>query len=89
VTDGYSRRIMGYTVAENLEAANCKEALIMALKHIDKREGKHLIHHSDRGGQYCSKDYVQELESYYIQISMTENGDPLDNPIAGAAPLKG
>ncbi len=82
VTDGYSRRIMGYTVAENLEAVNCKEALLMALKHIDKREGKHLIHHSDRGVQYCSNEYVQVLEAYHIRISMTENGDPLENPIA-------
>jgi putative transposase len=87
VTDGYSRRIMGYTVSETLDAVNCKEALLMALQHIDKREGKYLIHpggapHSDRGIQYCSNEYVQVLESYYIQISMTENRSPLENPIA-------
>lgn len=82
VTDACSRRIMGYTVAENLGAVNCREALIMALKHIDKRDGKHVIHHSDRGIQYCSNEYVQVLESYHLQISMTENGDPLENPIA-------
>ena len=40
------------------------------------------IHHSDRGIQYCSKDYVKLLQDYEIQISMTENGDPLENAIA-------
>lgn len=82
VTDSYSRRIMGYAVAETLEAVHCKAALVMALQHIGKREGKHLIHRSDRGIQYCSKEYIEVLESYSIQISMTENGDPLENPIA-------
>jgi transposase InsO family protein len=82
VTDVYSRRIMGYRVAETLEAVYCKEALLMALEHIDKRTGKHLIHHSDRGIQYCSREYIQVLEAYAIKISMTENGDPLENPIA-------
>ncbi|TXK29870.1 IS3 family transposase [Pontibacter qinzhouensis] len=82
VTDSYSRRIMGYAVAETLAAVHSKEALLMALEHIDTRSGKHLIHHSDRGIQYCSKEYVEVLESYSVQISMTENGDPLENPIA-------
>ena len=82
VTDSYSRRIMGYSVAETLEAVHCKAALVMALQHIGKREGKHLTHHSDRGIQYCSKEYIGVLESYSIQISMTEHGDPLENPIA-------
>ena len=82
VTDAYSRRIMGYAVAETLEAVHCKQALVMALQHLDRRAGMHLIHHSDRGLQYCSREYIQELESYDIQISMTQNGDPLENPIA-------
>jgi transposase InsO family protein len=73
---------MGYQAAETLEAVNCKAALLMALAHIDKRQGKYLIHHSDRGIQYCSKEYIEVLESYHIQISMTENGDPLENLIA-------
>ena len=82
VTDAYSKRIMGYAVAETLEAVHCKEALVMALQHLDRRAGKRLIHHSDRGLQYCSREYIQVLESYYVQISMTQNGDPLENPIA-------
>ncbi len=82
VTDAYSRRIMGYAVAETLEAVHCKQALMMALQHLDRRAGMHLLHHSDRGLQYCSREYIQELEFYDIQISMTQNGDPLENPIA-------
>ncbi|QMU28144.1 transposase family protein [Adhaeribacter radiodurans] len=54
----------------------------MALPHLNRREGMQLIHHSDRGLQYCSREYIQVLESYDIQISMTQNGDPLENPIA-------
>jgi hypothetical protein len=65
----------------------------MALASINQEIGKHLIHHSDRGIQYCCRsgccnDYIQALESYHVKISMTENSDPLENPIAGAAPLK-
>ena len=54
----------------------------MALKKIKKRMAKALIHHSDRGLQYCSAIYIGLLDAYHVQISMTETGDPLENPIA-------
>lgn len=54
----------------------------MALKKLNKRRAKDLIHHSDRGLQYCSTNYTGLLNEYQIQISMTENSDPLENPIA-------
>ena len=82
VTDAYSKRIMGYNVAPTLGAVHCKVALQMALKKIKKRTAKTLIHHSDRGIQYCSAIYIGLLDSYHVQISMTETGDPLENPIA-------
>jgi transposase InsO family protein len=82
VTDAGSRKIMGYSVAETLEAVNCKTALLMALEHITKGQVRDLIHHSDRGIQYCSKEYTQILEANHIQISMTEKGAPLENAIA-------
>lgn len=82
VTDAYSRRIMGYEVAESLHAVHSKAALQMALERINPQIGKTLIHHSDRGLQYCSADYVGLLNSFAIQISMTESGDPLENAIA-------
>lgn len=81
ITDAYSHKIMGYTVADNLEAVHTNHALQMAIDNLSEiPEG--LIHHSDRGIQYCSFDYVSRLNQNNIQISMTENGDPLENPIA-------
>jgi transposase InsO family protein len=82
VTDAYSRRIMGYAIADNLEAFNSLLALEMALQQINKGEGKWLIHHSDRGVQYCCTSYVRHLKKHGIQISMTDQGDPLENAIA-------
>jgi putative transposase len=81
ITDAYSRKIVGYHAADTLEAVHTLSALKMALK-----ENQHplngLIHHSDRGVQYCSYDYVKLLQDNNIIISMTENGDPLENAIA-------
>ena len=65
-----------------LEAINSLLALEMALKQITKGEGKWLIHHSDRGIQYCCTSYTRLLKKHDIQISMTEQGDPLENAIA-------
>jgi len=81
ITDAYSKRIMGYELCDNLEAASTLKALEMALGNR-KYPGKWLIHHSDRGLQYCSKLYVDLLHKSGIQISMTENGDPYENAIA-------
>ena len=81
ITDAYSRKIVGWAIGETLEAKYTIEALRMALKQIPKgTEG--LIHHSDRGVQYCCGDYVKILNKNHIQISMTENGDPRENAIA-------
>lgn len=80
VTDAYSKKIMGYALLENLSAAGPLNALNMALKNR-KYKGA-LIHHSDRGLQYCSAEYVQKLKDNNIHISMTQNGDPYENAIA-------
>jgi transposase InsO family protein len=80
ITDAYSHKIVGYHVAETLEAIQSVEALKMALKNIEN--GAALIHHSDRGVQYCSEQYIKLLNQYNVKISMTESGDPLDNAIA-------
>lgn len=80
ITDAYSHKIMGYHIADNLEAVHTTKALEMAIAAITKPD--QLIHHSDRGLQYCSSEYVELLKINNIQISMTENGDPLENPIA-------
>ena len=57
----------------------------MALTSIDEETAHRLIHHSDRGCQYCSDAYVSELKSHGISISMTQSGDPLENAIAERA----
>lgn len=84
ITDTYSHKIVGWNVADTLETVNSTKALKMALNNfnIDSFTGKRLIHHSDRGIQYCSKEYVKVLKKYNIEISMTQSGDPLDNSIA-------
>jgi putative transposase len=84
ITDAFSRKIVGYHVAQTLETVETMQALKMALSGFFKEPESHfqLIHHSDRGVQYCSHDYVKLLQDCHIQISMTENGDPLENAIA-------
>lgn len=81
ITDAFSRKIVGYHVAENMEAIQSVAALKMAVKPL-KIGHTGLIHHSDRGSQYCSSQYVSVLNKHNIQISMTENSDPLENAIA-------
>lgn len=80
ITDAYSRRIMGFFLSETLEATGCLKALQMALNTCSDTTS--LTHHSDRGVQYCSNEYVRILLDNNIRISMTENGDPLENAIA-------
>jgi transposase InsO family protein len=84
ITDAYSRKIVGYHLSENLHAEQTVKALKMALSGIEKRSeaSEQLIHHSDRGVQYCSSSYVKCLKKSHIRISMTQNGDPLENAIA-------
>lgn len=82
ITDAYSHKIVGYQVAETLEAIESINALQMALSALEAESHLQLTHHSDRGIQYCSHAYVKLLQDYDIKISMTENGDPLENAIA-------
>jgi len=81
ITDAYSRMILGYKLTENLKAINAVMALKMALR-SQPISRINLVHHSDRGIQYCSDEYVSILKSKKVRISMTENGDPLENAIA-------
>jgi transposase InsO family protein len=81
ITDLYSHKIVGYHVAETLDSVQTLRALKMALTGLLKEPSSpfQLIHHSDRGAQYCEQNYVKLLRKYNIRISMTENGDPLEN----------
>ena len=81
ITDAYSHKIVGYNAASTLEAIESVSALKMALENLTTSDNQ-LIHHSDRGIQYCSDEYIRLLKENRIQISMTETGDPLDNAIA-------
>lgn len=80
ITDAYSRKIVGFYLSATLEATGSIKALQMALNH-SKPLGN-LIHHSDRGVQYCCNDYVRLLQKNKVKISMTEHSDPLENAIA-------
>jgi len=81
ITDAYSHMIVGYHIATTLESIETIQALVMAISTLSELP-ENLIHHSDRGAQYCSAIYVELLNSVSISISMTENGDPLENAIA-------
>lgn len=80
ITDAYSHKIVGFYLSENLSAKGPLKALKMALK--GNPDCKNLIHHSDRGVQYCCDEYVKLLQDNNIKISMTEKGDPLENSVA-------
>lgn len=81
ITDAYSRKIVGYCLHPSLHTDGAINALEMALQQRSSRR-RQLIHHSDRGTQYCSSDYVRLLERHQVNISMTEKGDPYENAIA-------
>jgi putative transposase len=80
ITDAYSHKIIGFYLSRDLSAKGPLKALKMAVK--NNPEITNLIHHSDRGVQYCCDDYVKLLKDNQIKISMTENGDPLENALA-------
>ena len=80
ITDAYSRKIVGFYLSKDLSSRGPLAALKMALASNPKHEG--LIHHSDRGVQYCCDEYVKLLEHHEVKISMTEKGDPLENALA-------
>jgi transposase InsO family protein len=81
ITDAYSHLIVGYCLHETLAAEGSLKALKMAISTL-KENTSGLIHHSDRGIQYCCDQYSDELKKYSIKSSMTENGDPYENAIA-------
>lgn len=81
VTDAYSKKIMGYKLDNHMKQSLCSDALKMAIKNR-KYPNQKLIHHSDRGIQYCNPRYIYLAEKNGIKISMTEQYDPYENAIA-------
>ena len=80
ITDAYSRKILGYDVSDSLELDGCIRALKMALPKLGPTH--RLIHHSDRGSQYCSHAYTQTLKKHGIRISMAATGNCYQNALA-------
>lgn len=80
ITDYYSKKIVGWCLWPDLTSTGALNALEMAVECESPSEG--LIHHSDRGIQYCCNDYVNYLNNSNINISMTEKGDPYENAVA-------
>ena len=76
LVDGFSRKVVGYALGRTLSADLSMAALNDA---ISKRDTAGLIHHSDRGIQYCSYDYLEILNNYEISISMSGKANPYDN----------
>ena len=81
ITDAYSKKIVGHHVAENLTTEGSLLALKKAVNHTNLKE-KSIIHHSDRGLQYCSDEYQKISEKNNISCSMTQNSDPYENAVA-------
>jgi putative transposase len=82
ITDAYSRKIIGFCVSHDLSSHSCIIALQMALRSSGRPGELPLMHHSDRGTQYCSHEYTELLQQHHISISMTQDGNPRDNAIA-------
>jgi putative transposase len=81
ITDAYSKKIVGYDVSDSLHTNGAIRALRMAHK-SRQYPREELIHHSDKGLQYCSNEYQQLLQNYKLKCSMTEQYDPYSNAIA-------
>lgn len=84
VLDSYTKIMLGYSVGPTLETTYPLEALymtidVLAAHNVDLSS---VIHHSDRGTQYTSADYIETLHQYKIRVSMTKSGNPKDNPEA-------
>jgi transposase InsO family protein len=80
ITDAFSRKIVGYDVSDSLELTGCLGALKSALS--DTKDTSQLIHHSDRGFQYCSNIYKNILKSKGVRISMAAKGNCYENALA-------
>ncbi|MFD2910244.1 IS3 family transposase, partial [Flavobacterium ardleyense] len=81
VTDAYSKKIVGFNVADNMNTESSLIALKNAIK-LRKYKSLSLIHHSDRGLQYCANEYQKLLNKSKIKCSMTQNSDPYENAVA-------
>jgi len=80
ITDAYSRKIVGHHVSDDMKVSS---AVIALKKALDQKPIETIVlHHSDRGIQYCSNEYVALLQQHHALISMTQSGDPLENAIA-------
>lgn len=82
ITDAYSHKIVGYHLSQQLKAQGSLIALRKAIASLTTATPQNLIHHSDRGVQYCCSPYVNTLIQHHIKISMTQSGSPYDNAIA-------
>lgn len=80
ITDAYSRKIVGYHLDDNMKTSSVKKSLVQALK--KRRSTTSLIHHSDRGVQYCSSEYQEVHKSHSIQCAMTDGYDCYQNALA-------
>ena len=80
ITDAYSRKIIGWQLSDSLALKGALEALSMAVRQCPCPDG--LIHHSDRGFQYCSPEYINKLKDNGIQISMAQAGNCYENAMA-------
>jgi len=81
VTDAYSKKIMGYSLENNMRVEMVKSALQMALKSRSFNH-KSIIHHSDRGIQYCCPDFTNYAENNGMVLSTTQQYDPYENAVA-------
>jgi len=77
IMDLFSRKIVGWSLGSNMKKGLTINALNMAI--ISRQPPEGVIHHSDRGSQYCSNDYIDGLNEHKMQISMSKKGDPYDN----------
>ena len=80
ILDRCSRKAIGYAISRNIDTALSLSALRMAIQNRNPPAG--LIHHSDQGVQYAAHDYIDELKSHRLQISMSRRGNPYDNAFA-------
>jgi putative transposase len=81
ITDVYSKQIIGYELSDNLKTTSAIKALRKAIKNRNYPE-RELIHHSDKGLQYCNPAYTDILENNHIKVSMTQKYDPYENAVA-------
>ena len=80
ITDAYSRKVVGYHVDDNMRANSVKQAFRNALS--QRKTKNTLVHHSDRGVQYCSNEYQQLHKQYHVKCSMTDGYDCYQNALA-------